>query len=78
MENKQPPVKVGDKVDVKIEFIGSSGDALAKIDGYVIFVKDPLEVSDECKIEITKVTNRVGFAQLVNENGQTTSQKKDN
>jgi len=35
---KSPPVSVGDVKKVKIEAMGNSGDGIAKIKGFVVFV----------------------------------------
>ncbi len=61
---KQPPVNVGDVRKVKIEAIGSEGDGIAKVDGYVIFVPG-VKVDDVVTIRITKVLRRYGFAEVV-------------
>lgn len=64
-ERREPPVKVGEQYDVEVEAIGSTGDGMARINGYVVFIKDPVEIGENCKVEITKVTAKVGFANLV-------------
>ena len=33
------PVSVGDEVDVDIESVGGQGDGIAKVSGFVVFVK---------------------------------------
>ncbi len=58
------PVTVGKEYDVKIEGKGSSGDGLAKIDGYVIFVPGA-EEGQEVKIKISATRAKFGFADLV-------------
>jgi predicted RNA-binding protein with TRAM domain len=35
---RKPPVQVGDVRSVRIEALGSSGDGIAKINGFVVFV----------------------------------------
>lgn len=66
MENfdREPPVSVGDIRTVKIEAIGSGGDGIAKISGYVIFVPNA-NLNDEVTIRITKVLRKYAFAELV-------------
>lgn len=72
-----PPVAEGDVLTVKIEGIGSSGDGLARVKGFVIFVPET-KVDDEVKVRITKVSRRVGFAELVKEEpGQETEQASE-
>ena len=61
---KNPPVNVGDELDVKIEAVGGKGDGIAKKDGFVLFVPGVKE-GDEVKIKITKVLRKVGFAEVV-------------
>ena len=63
MERK-PPVKVGDVRSVKIEAIGSGGDGIAKIKGFVVFVPGT-NLNDEVKIRITKVLKKFAFAEVV-------------
>ncbi len=61
---KEPPVSVGDVHEVKIEAIGSEGDGIAKINGFVVFVPG-VQVNDTVTIRITKVLKRYGFAEVV-------------
>lgn len=61
---RNPPVQVGEEVDVKIEAVGEKGDGIAKKDGFVLFVPGVKE-GDEVRIKITKVLRRVGFAEVV-------------
>lgn len=60
------PVKVGDELDVKIEAVGEKGDGIAKKDGFVLFVPDTKQ-GDEVKIRVTRVLQKVGFAEVVGE-----------
>ncbi|MDK2795791.1 MAG: hypothetical protein PWQ58_990 [Archaeoglobaceae archaeon] len=60
----KPPVKVGDIRDVKIEAVGSEGDGIAKIEGFVVFVPGA-KLNDSVKIRITKVLKKYGFAEMV-------------
>lgn len=61
---RRTPVKVGDVRTVKIEAVGSGGDGIAKIDGFVIFVPGT-KLNDEVKIKVTKVFRRYGFGEVV-------------
>ena len=61
---REPPVSVGDIRTVKIEAIGSGGDGIAKISGFVIFVPNA-KLNDEVTIRITKVLRKYAFAELV-------------
>ena len=58
------PVKVGDELDVKIEAVGEKGDGVAKKDGFVLFVPNTKQ-GDEVKIKVTRVLQKVGFAEVV-------------
>jgi len=61
---RKPPVKVGDIRKVRIENIGSGGDGIARIDGYVVFVPNT-NVNDEVTIKIVKVLKSYGFAEVI-------------
>jgi len=58
------PVNVGEEYDVKIEDIGRSGDGIAKIEGFIIFVPNTKK-GQEVKIKITETKRNLGFAELV-------------
>ena len=60
------PVKVGDELDVKIEAVGEKGDGIAKKDGFVLFVPSTKE-GDNVRIRVTRVLQKVGFAEVVGE-----------
>ncbi|RLG09298.1 hypothetical protein DRN73_10150 [Candidatus Pacearchaeota archaeon] len=59
-----PPVKEGEEIDVKIESIGAKGDGIAKVKGFVVFVKG-VEKNETCRIKITKVLDKVGFGEKI-------------
>ncbi len=63
---REPQVNVGDIRKVKIEAVGSEGDGIAKVDGFVIFVPG-VQVNDTVTVRITKVLRRYGFAEVVDE-----------
>lgn len=63
---QEPPVKVGEELDVKIEAVGEKGDGIAKKDGFVLFIPGVKE-GDEVRVRVTKVLRRVGFAEVVGE-----------
>ena len=58
------PVKVGDEVDVKIENVTSKGDGIARIDGFVVFVKGT-KAGDQAKVRITEVKARFAIGEMV-------------
>lgn len=63
------PVKVGDELDVKIEAVGEKGDGIAKKDGFVLFVPGTKQ-GDEVRIRVTRVLQKVGFAEVAGEKSQ--------
>lgn len=64
MEDK--PVDEGDNVEVEIEDLGSKGDGIARIDGFVVFVPGA-EVGNEYEVEITSVGRKFAFGEVVEE-----------
>lgn len=64
--SKPAPVKVGDTPTVKIEGRGKSGDGIARVEGFVIFVSGA-RVGDEVKVSITDVRPRFATAEVVRE-----------
>ena len=60
------PVKVGDELSVKIEAVGEKGDGIAKKDGFVLFVPNTKQ-GDEVRIRVTRVLQKVAFAELAGE-----------
>jgi predicted RNA-binding protein with TRAM domain len=51
---------------VKIEDVGREGDGIARVEGFVVFVPNTKK-GDNVKIQISKVSRRVGFAEVVTE-----------
>lgn len=70
------PVKVGDELTVKIEAVGEKGDGIAKKDGFVLFVPSTKQ-GDEVKIRVTRVLQKVGFAEVVGEKSGEESQAEE-
>ncbi len=62
--DRKPPVNVGDVREVRIEALGSGGDGIAKIRGYVVFVPGT-NLNDVVKVRITKVLRKFAFAEVV-------------
>ncbi len=62
--DRKPPVSVGDVWEVRIEAMGSGGDGIAKIKGYVVFVPGT-NLNDVVKIKITKVLKKYAFAEVL-------------
>ena len=65
------PVEAGKEYDVQITEISRKGEGLARIHGFVIFVKEG-KVGQNAKIRITQVGNRFATAEIVD------GQSKDN
>lgn len=61
---RAPPVEVGEIREVRIEAMGSEGDGIAKVDGFVVFVPGA-KVDDVVTIRITKVLRKYGFAEVI-------------
>lgn len=57
-------IKKNDEYVVDIIDYGSSGEGIAKIEGYTIFVIGALK-GEKCKIHITKVLSTHGFAKVI-------------
>ncbi len=60
------PINVGETYDVTIEDVGRDGDGMARIEGFVVFVPNT-QKGDNVKVRVTKVSRRVGFAEIVAE-----------
>lgn len=58
------PVAVGDVVDITIESVGGQGDGIAKINGFVIFVKGAGK-GENCKVKITDVKRTYALGEKV-------------
>ena len=59
-----PPIKEGEEFSVKIEGVGSSGDGLVRVKGFIVFVPGT-KVGEEVRVRVTKVARSVGFAEKV-------------
>jgi len=62
--DRKPPVNVGEIREVRIEAMGSGGDGIAKVKGYVVFVPGT-NLNDVVKVRITKVLKKYAFAEVV-------------
>jgi predicted RNA-binding protein with TRAM domain len=60
----QPPVAVGEELDVRIDSVGEKGDGIARKKGFILFVPST-KAGDYVKIRVTKVLAKVGFAQVI-------------
>ncbi len=66
------PVESGKEYDVQVTEISRKGDGIARIQGFVIFVKDG-KVGQNAKIRVTQVGNRFATAEIVD--GSSASQE---
>lgn len=60
------PVAVGDEIDVTIESVGGQGDGIAKVGGFVVFVKGASK-GDRIRVKITDVRRTYATAEKVGE-----------
>ena len=58
------PVSVGDIKDVTVEGQGGQGDGIAKIDGFVVFVKGARK-GETCRVKITDVKRTFATAEKI-------------
>src|SRR5437588_9556648 len=66
------PVETGKEYDVQITEISRKGDGIARIQGFVIFVKNG-KVGQNAKIRVMQVGNRFATAEIVNGEASSTS-----
>jgi len=63
-DNGPKPVETGKEYDVSITEISRKGDGIARVEGFVIFVKDG-KAGQNAKVRITQVGQRFASAELV-------------
>ncbi|MBP2144319.1 putative RNA-binding protein with TRAM domain [Methanococcus voltae] len=63
-DNKIIPVKQGEQYNVTIEDMGKSGDGIARIDGFVIFVPEA-QKGEEVAIKVTAIKEKFAFAEKI-------------
>lgn len=66
MQERQPPVTIGEEFDVTVEAVGEKGDGIARRKGFVLFIPGVKE-GERIRIRVTKVLSKVGFAEKVGE-----------
>lgn len=64
--NSTAPIEEGKKYEVDITDIGQKGDGIARIDGFVVFVPET-NIGDRVTVEIDRVLNNFGVAEVVEE-----------
>lgn len=58
------PVEEGKEYDVTVESIGSKGDGITKIEGFIVFVPG-VKIGDKLKVRITAVRRNFAIAEPV-------------
>jgi predicted RNA-binding protein with TRAM domain len=59
-------VKVNEVVEVEIQEVGKKGDGIARIHGFVIFVRNSKK-GEHLKVKIIKVADRFAIAEPISE-----------
>ena len=65
-DDRPKPVETGKEYDVSITEISRKGDGIARIEGFVIFVKGG-QVGQNVKVKITQVGGRFATADLADQ-----------
>ena len=63
-EDREPPIELGDVIEVKITGTGQQGDGIARVEGYVIFIPDTIK-GDQKNIRITLVKDNFARGEIV-------------
>ena len=58
------PVEIGKEYDVDITEIGRNGDGIARVQGFVVFVKNG-KAGQKSRIQVNQVGNRFATASIV-------------
>ena len=61
---RRKPVQIGKEYDVEVTEVSQKGDGIARIQGYVIFVKNGQAVQKP-RVKITSVGERFAIAEIV-------------
>lgn len=60
----QTPVKVGEEIDVVIDDIGSRGDGITRVQGFLVFVSKA-KVGERLRVKIVGVGNKFAIAEKI-------------
>lgn len=60
----KPPVRVGDRLDLTVETLASSGDGISRHEGYTLFVPTAV-TGDRVVAEVVKTTPRFGVTRIL-------------
>jgi len=61
---QQVPVNVGQEIDVLIDDIGSRGDGITRIQGFLVFVPET-KVGERLKVKIVRVGRKFAIAEKI-------------
>ena len=64
MGKEQKPVAVGDELNVHVEAIAQRGDGIAKIQGFVVFIKGG-QLDQNVRVRVTKVFDKFAVAEPI-------------
>lgn len=65
-EELDKPVSEGETVELEVEDLGSKGDGIARVEGFVVFVPGG-EVGKTYEVEVTSVGRKFAFAEIEEE-----------
>lgn len=65
-EELDKPVSEGEIVELEVEDLGSKGDGIARVEGFVVFVPGG-EVGKKYDVEVTSVGRKFAFAEIEEE-----------
>lgn len=63
-DDKPKPVEVGKEYDVSITEISRKGDGIARVEGFVVFVRNG-KTGQNAKVKVTEVAQRFAVADIV-------------
>ena len=63
-DDRPKPVETGKEYDVSITEISRKGDGIARVEGFVIFVKNG-KAGQNAKVRVTEVAQRFAIAEIV-------------
>jgi predicted RNA-binding protein with TRAM domain len=69
------PVQVGDELEVTVEGKGKTGDGVAKVNGYVIFIKGETEVGQKYMIRVVRIGRNFATGELATAGGSAPEEK---
>lgn len=61
---RKPPIKIGDRIKVKIETKGEKGDGISRINNFVIITPNT-EEDKEYEVKIKKVFKKFAIAEKI-------------